>query len=123
MVQFPVRGMPRRSRGDVIVLALAAALAAAPTVVQTAELDLSPIKQASADAVMSRSLVMSADAVMSRSLVMNPLSRAEVMPASAHDRLARSTYALLAAARCEKGPGVQDQGCTRGAVRQLCQGP
>ena len=77
--------MPRRSRGDVIVLALAAALAAAPTVVQTAELDLSPIKQASADAVMSRSLVMSADAVMSRSLVMNPLSRAEVMPASAHD--------------------------------------
>ena len=111
MVQFPVRGMPRRSRGDVIVLALAAALAAAPTVVQTAELDLSPIKQASADAVMSRSLVM------------NPLSRAEVMPASAHDRLARSTYALLAAARCEKGPGVQGQGCTRGAVRQLCQGP
>ena len=37
MVQFPVRGMPRRSRGDVIVLALAAALAAAPTVVQTAD--------------------------------------------------------------------------------------
>ena len=41
--------MPRLSGTDVILLALAAALAAAPTVVQTAELDLSPIKQASAE--------------------------------------------------------------------------